>query len=82
MGQILMVQQLAVETYKMCKPCTIKCKCKAKCNNPHNDGGECPVHQSLTLRVNKMRPIPIVLSSNRDDFDTESESDEDQNAIF
>ena len=22
--------------------CTMKCKCKLKCNNPHNNGGTCP----------------------------------------
>ena len=26
----------------MCKPCTLKCKCKTLCNNPHNNGGTCP----------------------------------------
>ena len=28
--------------YKMCKPCTLKCKCKAQCRNLHNNGGKCP----------------------------------------
>ena len=28
--------------YRMCKPCTVKCNCKALCNNPHNNGGTCP----------------------------------------
>ena len=27
--------------HHMCRPCTIKCKCKLKCNNPHNTGGTC-----------------------------------------
>ena len=72
----------------MCKPCTIKCKCKAKCNNPHNNGGECPrcsipesdsesEHEDETLQNEEM--IPIVPSSSRDDFDSEPESDEDHN---
>ena len=27
---------------KQCKPCIAdRCKCKAQCNNPHNNGGTC-----------------------------------------
>ena len=28
--------------HKMCRPCTIKGKCKAQYNNSHNNGGKCP----------------------------------------
>lgn len=28
--------------YQMCRPCTMKCKCKLACRNPHNNGGSCP----------------------------------------
>ena len=28
--------------FMMCRPCNAKCKCKAMCNNPHNNGGTCP----------------------------------------
>ena len=26
---------------KSCRPCSTKCKCKANCLNPHNNGGDC-----------------------------------------
>ena len=28
---------------KSCKPCTNICLCKGQCNNPHNNGGVCPI---------------------------------------
>ena len=28
--------------YRMCQACTIKCKCKMLCNNPHNNARTCP----------------------------------------
>ena len=29
--------------FRMCKPCTRKCKYRGNCNNPHNNGGKCPI---------------------------------------
>ena len=27
--------------FQMCRPCSMKCKCKLRCRNPHNNGGTC-----------------------------------------
>ena len=27
--------------FRMCKPCTTRCKCHQICRNPHNNGGKC-----------------------------------------
>lgn len=72
----------------MCKPCTLKCKCKAQCNNPHNNGGKCPKcstpepgsesddsDREDEAQQNEQETLPIVSSSNRDDFDFESKSE-------
>ena len=27
--------------FHMCRPCSMKCKCKLRCRNAHNNGGTC-----------------------------------------
>ena len=82
--------------FKMCKPCTLKCKCKLRCNNPHNNVGKCPRCTTPTTAEdhdssdnesdqedNQIEDLdnttlPIVPSTNADEFDTDSDSDEDE----
>ena len=79
--------------YKMCKPYTIKCKCKAQCNNPHNNGGKCPrcstpmgdsesedSDQEDETQTNEKESLPVVPPCNEDHFESESDSDDDHNA--
>ena len=37
-----------VNCFWACKPCTVKCKCKGECGNPHNNNGNCSKCQSAT----------------------------------
>ena len=72
--------------YQMCRPCTMKCKCKLKCNNPHNNGGTCPrcapAEQSDDSDDDRNSDkeddemLPIV-ERQRENIDTDSESDND-----
>ena len=78
--------------YKMCKPCTLRCKCKSRCRNPHNNGGRCPRcvlaadtdHDDDSDRENEPPPqsdeevLPAVPPSNNTDFDWDSDSDDDE----
>ena len=73
----------------MCKPCTLKCKCKAQCHNPHNNGGVCTKctpstgnecdsddnSEDETGRQTDDEVIPIV-PSHHEDIDTESDSND------
>ena len=75
--------------YRMCKPCSIKCKCKTLCNNPHNNGGTCSkcavAEESETSdeedegagnnaqNEDNGEVIPIVPSAQHDGIDTDSD---------
>lgn len=51
--------------FQMCRPCSMKCKCKLRCRNPHNNGGTCE----------RCRPAdPLDVDSDSDD-DNEGTSD-------
>ena len=69
--------------YQMCRPCTMKCKCKLKCNNPHNNGGTCPrcapagqSDDSDNSDMENDELLPIV-ESQRETINTDSETDGD-----
>ena len=78
--------------YKLCKPCTLKCKCKSQCHNPHNNGGTCPRcalgadtdsddesdREDEPLQHSEEDVLPIVPPSHNTDFDCDSGSDEDE----
>ena len=77
--------------YKMCRPCTLKCKSKAQSNNPHNNRGTCPRcapstdtdhdsddnsdHEDEQMQQSQEEVLPVVPSSHHEDFDSESDSD-------
>ena len=50
----------------MCKPCTLKCKCKLRCNSPHNNVGKCP------------RCITPTTAEDHDSSDDESDQEDNQ----
>ena len=61
--------------FRSCKPCSLKCKCKMRCNNTHNNGGNCKkcevVQEELEEEESEESDIgefentvPIISSSN------------------
>ena len=69
--------------YQMCRPCTMKCKCKLKYNNLHNNGGTCPccapARQSDDGDNSDMKNdelLPVV-ETQRETINTDSETDGD-----
>ena len=75
--------------YKMCKACTIKCKCKSQCRNPHNNGGTCPRcapaddnhsdDNSDQEDEQNDNEVPIIPPSHSEQqFDTDSDSDDEE----
>ena len=67
--------------FKACRPCTLKCKCKLSCKNPHNDGGTCPkcVNSSLPSRTsndNIVEYTHTIEESDNEHDDVDSETEE------
>ena len=71
----------------MCKPCNFKCKCRLRCNNPHNNGGtclKCAVADSLDADLSEDdtddgdEELPIVPRSEVDDFGSDSDTDTEE----
>ena len=83
----VMDQEMGVEVVIIlwCRPCTMKCKCKLKCNNPHNNGVYVHLVPPLSNQVsdndinsdredNELLPI---IETQRETINTDSESDND-----
>ena len=69
----------------MCKPCTVKCKCKSLCNNSHNNGGtrsKCALEQQDSTSNEEdhdkdeenVEEILLVPAVQHDDIDTGSDA--------
>ena len=66
--------------FRACKPCTLKCKCKLSCRNPHNDGGKCPrcaCNPPPAVVCNDVIVDNTLVIESSDDEDTDDEQNDD-----
>ncbi len=64
--------------FRMCQPCTIRCKCHGSCRNPHNDGAKCTMCmvQASNVPGGQVNLTEELIEDNTVETDTEDDNDE------
>ena len=75
--------------FRSCKPCSMKCKCKMRCNNPHNNGGKCKKCETMAAEESEddseqsdneqsEDTVPVISSTSdrNDNINTDTDSDD------
>ena len=73
--------------FRSCKPCTMKCKCRMRCNNPHNNGGKCikcdmiaeesEEESAESDNEESENTVPLISSNNDDTYNVHTDTDSD-----
>ena len=78
--------------YKSCKPCSMKCKCKMRCNNPLNNGGKCKKCDTVAVEESEDDSeqsdneqsddiVPVISSTNDRNINIDTDSDDMESEI-